>query len=885
MKSLLLTVFSCFFIANAFSQVNLNQGLIGYFPFNGDANDRSGYNNHPTYNSGTLAPDRFGNPNQAYWFNGINDNMTIPGAAGLNTATAMTVALYFNPETTDLATLVGKIDYVNGNGTQFQVAINWSQQPGVLFGINNPADACGSQFAVNSAYVNTGGPLPVNQWYCLAATYDRGVQKIYLNGILIQQRTTTFTTLKQCTNSDIHIGTWWAGGEQRFKGRIDDVRIYNRALSQAEVTALCTVCSGGPITDFYFKQDVCSPLSVQFTGAGGNLLDPHWDFGDGTPQATIPSPVHTYANPGNYPVKFVVQNGNCKDTITKTITVKVDPEDIVLTPDTTICSGSPLQLQAKPALSYCWSPGTNLSSTSIANPVTTATQTTTYYLSSQAHTNNLVVNGNFNNGGTGFTSSYTYSSNGVAEGVYYVSSNPQAFHPVMPLCGDHTSGTGNMMLVNGATQANVPVWTQTVNITPNTNYAFSTWLQHMTSLNPAKLQFSINGIPIGTIFQANNVNCIWDQFYTVWNSGNKTTATISIINQNTGLSGNDFALDDIEFSELKVVIDSVKVMVAPPLPHTPKQTIYICPGNSVKIGTGEKNAKYTWNTGANTDSIIINTAGTYWVQTDRFNCTNKDTFVIFQNAPAADFTYKQDICNPLVTQFFGVGNFTSSGWNFGDGKTAINILNTTNTYAVFGNYTVKFGVELGGCKDTITKTITIDVADADIVLTKDTTICLGTSVPLKAQPALSFCWQPTTYLTNANTLTPTATPLQNTTYYFTAEVPGTNLVRNGDFSNGNVDFTSQYTNTTKNVGESEYTVTATPQNWNPLLGACTDHTTGNGNMLLINGASHPGQCKGMDSNNYRNTQYQLCILCLVAERQCKWPGKQPAPVAIFNQWL
>src|ERR1044072_3886409 len=125
MKSLLLTVLSCFFLVNVFSQVNLNQGLIGYFPFNGDANDRSGFNNNPSYNSGTLAADRFGNPNQAYWFNGINNNMTIPGAAGLNTATAMSIALYFNPENTNLATLVGKIDYTNGNGTQFQVAINW----------------------------------------------------------------------------------------------------------------------------------------------------------------------------------------------------------------------------------------------------------------------------------------------------------------------------------------------------------------------------------------------------------------------------------------------------------------------------------------------------------------------------------------------------------------------------------------------------------------------------------------------------------------------------------------------------------------------------------------------------------------------------------------
>jgi hypothetical protein len=241
MKSLLLTVFSFFFIVNAFSQVNLNQGLIGYFPFDGNANDRSGYNNHPTYSSGTLAPDRFGNANQAYRFNGINNRISIPGAAGLKTASAMSVALFFNPENTNLATLVGKIDYFSGDGTQFQVAINWSAYPGVLFGINDPADACGSQINANSSYVNTGGSLAINQWYCLVATYDRGVQKIYLNGLLIQQRKTRFTTQKQCTNSDIQLGAWWYTDRQQFKGKIDDVRIYNRALSQAEVSALCNV--------------------------------------------------------------------------------------------------------------------------------------------------------------------------------------------------------------------------------------------------------------------------------------------------------------------------------------------------------------------------------------------------------------------------------------------------------------------------------------------------------------------------------------------------------------------------------------------------------------------------------------------------------------------
>jgi PKD repeat protein len=193
--------------------------------------------------------------------------------------------------------------------------------------------------------------------------------------------------------------------QQRFKGRIDDVRIYNRALSQAEVTALCTTCSA-PITDFTFKQDVCNPMSVQFTGTGNNLLDPHWDFGDGTPQVTTPDPVHTYTNPGNYTVKFIVQNGNCKDTITKTILIDVTDADIVITKDTTICLNTSAQLRGQQVLSFCWSPTTSLTNANTTTPIATPQVNTTYYYTAEVPGTNLVRNGNFSNGNVDFTSQY-----------------------------------------------------------------------------------------------------------------------------------------------------------------------------------------------------------------------------------------------------------------------------------------------------------------------------------------------------------------------------------------------------------------------------------------------------------------------------------------------
>src|SRR5580765_3803529 len=66
------------FLSNSvFAQVNLNQGLVAYYPFNGNANDQSGNNNNPIFNNATLTADRFGNSNSAYSFNGITSKFYV----------------------------------------------------------------------------------------------------------------------------------------------------------------------------------------------------------------------------------------------------------------------------------------------------------------------------------------------------------------------------------------------------------------------------------------------------------------------------------------------------------------------------------------------------------------------------------------------------------------------------------------------------------------------------------------------------------------------------------------------------------------------------------------------------------------------------------------
>jgi PKD repeat protein len=284
--------------------------------------------------------------------------------------------------------------------------------------------------------------------------------------------------------------------------------------------------------DFTCIRNLCNPLTIQFLTNSTAYNSINWDFGNGNTIIGTSNPINTYSDAGNYQIKMIQNYGNCIDTVVKQVTVDLQIDtQLIKTSDTTICFGSTIQLLATPSLNFCWSPSNYLSNPALSNPTTSTPQNNTYYYNTEIRGNNLIKNSDFGQGNIGFISDYLYSPlTGVPEGVYYVGDDILLWHPTMKPCKDHTTGNGKMLLVNGATIADVTVWEETVTVQPNTNYEFSTWLQHITSVNPAKLQFSINGIPIGYIFQANINSCIWDRFYTTWNSGNNNSAVISIIN-------------------------------------------------------------------------------------------------------------------------------------------------------------------------------------------------------------------------------------------------------------------------------------------------------------------------------------------------------------------
>jgi hypothetical protein len=170
---------------------------------------------------------------------------------------------------------------------------------------------------------------------------------------------------------------------------------------------------------------------------------------------------------------------------------------------------------------------------------------------------NLVINGDFENGNTGFTTGYAFGD--VSNpGTYSIGTSPSTATGAFGdwcNCGDHTSGTGKMMIVNGATDASLPIWEETVAVTPSTNYTFSYWgaeIDHDSSSLP-HLSLNINGRVIGSStfpeYPPDNGGQ-WQNYKFTWNSGSSKSANLTLFDLNTDASWNDFALDDLSFSAL-----------------------------------------------------------------------------------------------------------------------------------------------------------------------------------------------------------------------------------------------------------------------------------------------------------------------------------------------
>lgn len=352
--------------------------------------------------------------------------------------------------------------------------------------------------------------------------------------------------------------------------------------------------------------------------------------------------------PGSFTFSYTVPaNGACPaDQVLFTIGIGNFPP-VHLGNDTTICQGQSLQLNATgPYNSYLWNNGSTA-------PIRTVNSTGVYSVKVGVLGSNQIVNGDFEQGNTGFSTDYIVGTGGTYgqlsnEGTYAITTSPNLVHNNFYVCQDHSAAPGTkMMVVNGAASPNVNVWCQTVPLQPNTDYQFGTWVTSMentTNANLAQLQFSINGNPFGTVYTPSTQGCNWGQFTQNWNSGINTSAQICVVSQNFGNpGGNDFAIDDITFRPICFSYDTIAVTVAPaPIVNLgPNQNK--CLGETVTLDAQNPGSTYAWTGGSTGQTLNVTNSGNYSVTvTSPQGCIASDNAVITFETPVSAGTDVQD---------------------------------------------------------------------------------------------------------------------------------------------------------------------------------------------------------------------------------------------------
>jgi len=207
---------------------------VAYYPFNDNANDVSGNGNHGTIQGGaTFTTDRYGNPNGALSCDGINDYVALPNESKFDLTEFSIVITPRVPDYSRRNWLISKGLYF-GN---YAISICEGTLPGNggQAGYTHDIPSGNSSSLIDLANHKL---VPLNEYFQITVTYGPDGYKGYMDGLLKSQ----WSTMPPPILTDYAVTIGANGGlTQLFLGDIDDVRIYNRALSDAEVEELCGI--------------------------------------------------------------------------------------------------------------------------------------------------------------------------------------------------------------------------------------------------------------------------------------------------------------------------------------------------------------------------------------------------------------------------------------------------------------------------------------------------------------------------------------------------------------------------------------------------------------------------------------------------------------------
>ena len=679
-----------------------NHGILAHYQFDNNTYDISGHNYHGILNGPVPTTDRYNNPNKAYLFNGDNQYVGVPYDVWSD---ELTLSAWFYANDFGLlgAPIQGRMIFFKAPNTGY----NQDYDLAVAFIGNIPK----AQFIFGQSstqYVNliSNSTLQTNQWYLLTATRKNGVAKLYINGILDNSTTYSFTPFNQHFNLRLGMSN---SSFQSFSGKLDDLRIYGRELCSREIKSL------------YLKQYLLKTnLQDTIVCINGNtvlqLINPEpgityqlLNSPSGTPYGNS---VVTYCDTIlSVAINNIITTSYfkllAKDTVTgcnrllDSIKISVSPPPIVnLGNDTTICIGSSLTLNAaNTGSSYLWNTGVTTQQINVST-------SGSYWVK------------------------VTNSTGCIGADTIHVTISPLYLN----LGNDTILCTGSSLILNAGNIGSTYLWntgavTQQINVSTSGIY----WVNVITGfgcIGSDTINVNVSSPPIvnlandtsfcegeSIILDAQNTGASY-----LWNTG----ATSQQINASS--SGNYWVNVTIGSCQS---LDSIYINIIPnPLINLGNDT-NLCTGSILTLNAGNTGSTYIWNTGATTQQINVSTTGNYWVKViNSFGCSGADTINLTFSPLYINIGNDTILCiGDSVTLNAGITGGTYQ-WNTGAITQSINVSDA-------GNYWVE--VNWGNCNNS--DTITINTVQRPIVnLGNDTIMCPGDLIMLYAGSGYNYLW-------------------------------------------------------------------------------------------------------------------------------------------------
>lgn len=726
MKAALILIFSIFnlCISKIYAQ-SLSDSLLAHYPFDGNALDISGNNNHGSIFGPQPVNDRFGNSNSAYLFNGSSDYIHYNSNSKFKpNSFPISLSMWIKSNDNSLIGTMFKNDVVVDIYTGIWLQIHSSTgRIEISYGDGGTTDDTSRKTKLGNTNVND------NQWHFIAAVI-RGPSDMDI-WIDCQYDNGTYSgsggPLTYSNNGGSSGYYDVVAGTEYYGGILDDIRFYNRELNQNDLALLYITPQPfvNPLIENFQLGNDTSLCGLSSINLNSNINFPgiQYNWSNGSNLSMI--------NVNSQGLYWLEVSDNCNQK-TDTILVNSSNLNITASNDTSLCIGQSITLSVTGnAINYIWS---NNGMSFTGNTLTVSpTSSATYYVVGNginciSNTDSVEINILNNASPSSFVFTNPICENSI---VQFVNTSPAGINYSWNF-GEPSSGNNN---ISSTYHGN-----HTYSISGN--YTVSLLTQNACGVDSIEQTVIVLPTPV-TITSADLTVCEGDQILISAQGGDTYQWSNNIISTNDSIIL--YPVQSITYYVNAILngcvgnLDSINILVNPvPTVNITGDSV-VCFGQQEQLIAVGNATNFTWSgaTSSSNDTITISPISNqiYILNGSNQWCQSEpDTIEIsVLTTPTAGFTVNGTICSNSPIQFFN--NCTSSdfySWNFGDANSLTNnstLYEPFHTYENTGQYIVSLIAQNQCGFDTITQLINIGVGPS-IDLGDDSIVCIGSVIQL-----------------------------------------------------------------------------------------------------------------------------------------------------------